>query len=600
MNKEPPTTSIIACQILTNEMVCPFKSEYAKIHIWNPSKHLKNGGGRTSYPLQEDTDVSIDGFNIRVKHGNISIRKRPSDCDEEGDYPIQLSGVNNTEITQNKLSVKVKDDSDVMHLDITPFTNASDAKNYTQIVCTGHHQCGTVVVDLQLQIQGFGTYYQPMECSRTNPDGKILDNYGYACTHIMTTEIFNRIENLTCKPTVESLEGTKTHSIAQQSIDVISATRYKFELDQGKPSTLKWNVNIPPLTNISLLQTENNGVIHQNESVQHERVQLFIRIEYHVAKLQVSFNPVTCIDNGTLELHFQNGDKQRKEIEVNGMSTFKACPEYLKVSVGDELKLSFLSCVPDDVSRYTLDLYGIHNRSGFFLRDQAISIDDHSGNFLGYLSLNELSVNYTKRLPITCADHEKAFKMSLQTITGKTIRHFTSLTIVNADRGRYESFTTGGDFREHLPAVVYQRLHLGCRPGNLQLYVNGSFLNGPYRLTEATYSGEKIFNESFTFPNLTMADHGTTVSLHVSFIDDEGSPRYLSSTQEIRVLPDTFCKGRQHGCNFNHPYNANMYVACGEGLIADLLKCPYELVFVESNCEGQCCPQDETTNCRRP
>ncbi|XP_021349599.1 uncharacterized protein LOC110447933 [Mizuhopecten yessoensis] len=574
-----------ACQFLTNEIICPFEREYKRIDILSPPVYLKNGAGRTSYKLSKGTDIRINGFLIKVTDTDISVRKQPSECAEEGEYPIIFSRENNSQ-SETKLPLKIKDFNDTMQMEIIPFTNTSDNERYVQFICTGYHQCGTVVMDLELQAPVFGTYNTPMECSRTNIDGTVMDKYGYACTLIMGVEMFQRTDNLKCKPTVETLENTKTTSIAQKSIDVNETTRSHFILRKLANETIKWNVNVQTLKDIRHLQTKYNGDFHGNKFDLDDRVKLSISVKGSIATCHVVFSPVTCIDEGPWELHLLNST-QHKEIQVTGTSTITACPSLVNGTVSEKLELKFTSCVPDDVRTYALNLYGKTNRRGSFLKDKSIEVVDQTSYFRAHLHLNELSVIYTKE-PITCADHMMIFMMSLQTKGGDTIQNITSLTNVIAGRDRYKTYSTGGDFRENIPSVVSLRVHLGCRPQNMTIHINGSLLASKYALSEDLSTGEKIFTKSFLFPKLRMQDNGTGVELHLSFNDDEGSRRNLSITQVIRVIPDTFCLGRPHGCNYRHPYNSNMWIACGEGLIAEFGNCQSGLVFVPTSCEGKC------------
>ncbi|XP_021351462.1 uncharacterized protein LOC110449142 isoform X2 [Mizuhopecten yessoensis] len=587
------------CQILPNEIICPFEQGYTRVDILSPPVQLEKGEGRSSYDLEEDMDITVDGFNIRVTNDQITIRKQPSDCPEEGEYPIIFNSENSTQ-REIKLPLKVKDLTDTMQMEITPFTNTSDGKDYVQLVCSGYHKCGTVVVDLELQVPDFGAYNKPMICSRTTGDGKVMDNYGYACTLIMSVKMFQRTENLNCKPTVETLQNVKTTSIAQQSIDVNVTTRSHFILEKGENTTIKWNANAETMIDLRHIQTKHNGFFRANEFDVDDRVKLSTSSKESIATFEVAFRPVTCIDAGTWELHLLNGDKSIKEIQVNGMSTFTDCPSLVNVTVGDGLELKFTYCVPDNVRTYLLNLYGKTSRSGSFLKDKPLQVVDKTTYFWGLLHLNELSVIYKNQLPITCADHMTAFVMSLHTKESDTIQNITSLTNVIVGKGRYHSFSTGGDFRENIQAVINLRLHLGCRPQHMIIHVNGTLLTSKYALTEDRSTGEKIFSKSFSFPKIRMQDNGTGVELYCSLIDDEGSLRNLYITQVIRVIPDTFCKEKPHGCNYRHPYNRNMWVACGEGVIADLRNCQSGLVFVQTNCVGKCCPEDSTINCESP
>ncbi|XP_033759891.1 uncharacterized protein LOC117342036 [Pecten maximus] len=587
-----------ACQRLPNEIICPFKQEYSRIDILNPLVHLENGGGRVSFDLKDGTDIVLQGFNIRVANQKVFVRKQSPDCEEEGEYPVKFidRNVNDTELKESRLLLKVKDWNNAMKMEITPFTNISDNKVYVQIVCSGYHRCGTVVVNIELKLSDYGTSYKPMNCSRTNADGDVFDNYGYACTIFMDVDMFQRTGSLKCKPMVESLEDATADYLSHQSVDVYNSTESHFRLKKGQNATIKWNVNVQKLKDIRQLQTNLNGLYRPSGLATHARFQLFVSIKGYVATCEVRLRPVTCIDVGPWELQMQNGDTQNKRIHVEGLSTFTACPDQITVLVGGQLNLVFHTCIPDGFNTYSVDMCGRTNRSGSIQGNAAIEISDQRSEFRGSLELNELSVTF-KMWHVTCADHMENFNLALGTTGAATSEQFLSFANVI---GRYGRFSTGGDFRENFPSVVNLRIHLGCRPQKLEINVNGSFLADAYNITEDSSTGEKMFSKSFSFPKVSMLDNGTTVALYSSFIDDQGFPKNISIEQDIRVVPENFCQEKPYGCNYRHPYNANMMVACGEGIIAAFRNCQTGLVFSKSSCVGQCCPEGSTTNCQRP
>ncbi|XP_033731216.1 uncharacterized protein LOC117320840 [Pecten maximus] len=246
--------------------------------------------------------------------------------------------------------------------------------------------------------------------------------------------------------------------------------------------------------------------------------------------------PVTYFEDGPWELHMQNVDTRYKRLQEDGLSTFAACPGQITVLVGGELKLEFISYIPDGFNTYYLDIYGTAHDSGLIPEKASLEMF-YGRTYYGVLFyFNELSVTL-KLWQVICADHMKSFSLALGT-TGRTIsEHFHSLPNVI---GRYEGFSSGGDFRENSPAIVNLRIHLGCRPQKLKINVNGSYLAETYNITEDESTGEKMFSKSFSFPKISMIDNGTTVFLHSSFIDDQGFPRNISIEQTIRVVPGIY------------------------------------------------------------
>ncbi|XP_033759494.1 uncharacterized protein LOC117341740 [Pecten maximus] len=314
-------------------------------------------------------------------------------------------------------------------MQITPFTNVSDNKDYVQVVCTGYHRCGTVVVDLELKLTDYGTYYKPMNCSRTNADGEVLDNYGYACTLFMEVDMFQRTGSLKCKPMVESLANATTNSLPQQSVAIYNSTEPYFRLRKGQNTTIKWNVNVQKLGDIRHLQTKLNGLYLPNVVDTDARPQFFVSVKGYVATCEVKLRPVTCIDDGPWEVQMQNGDAQHKRIQVNGLPIFTACPGQRTVIVGEQLHLKFHSCIADGFNTYSIDTYGRAQRSGFIKQNEAIEFSGQRSEFRGSLALNELSVTF-QMWKITCADHKKYFNLTLGTTDEATSEQFLSLADV--------------------------------------------------------------------------------------------------------------------------------------------------------------------------
>lgn len=586
----------------TEEVVCPYTEEYSRVHIWSPRKKFENGDGPVTFDLKHDTDTIVEGYNIQVKNNLIIIRKEPPECADEEDQPITFTKENNTKVDETRLSLKVKDYSDEINIEVTPYTNGTDKEDYVQVTCSGYHRCGTALIELELTKADFGNYYIPLNCTRTNSEGMLLSNYGYVCTYFMTVEIFQRTDKLRCKPTADSLKSTTPHSVQTQSVDVRNSTLSKFSLEKGKNETIKWNVHVKDPLDVHQLQTELNGIFRPNRSSLNGRFHFDVSVVENIATCEVRLTPTSCVDNGKWMLHFQNGDTLDKQFQVDGIPNLTACPEHLTVPLKDnengKLELQFISCIPDAVETYSVDIYGRINKSGLPRTDAVIDIPDQKGiNFQASTDLNELLVTLTMG-KLTCDDHEKKFNMILVSKTGAALQHFTSIASIV---GRYGNSSTGGDFIENKEAVVNLRIHLGCRPQNYKIFINGSHEISPAKLIEDVYTGEKMFSQTFSYPQTSMADDRTTLSLESSFIDDEGKRNTVSAKQEIRIVPETFCEEKNQGCNYQHPYNANKMIACGDKVIAAFRSCQDGLVFVKSSsCVGLCCPEGFTDNCQRP
>ncbi|XP_069104382.1 uncharacterized protein [Argopecten irradians] len=581
------------CIFLHNELVCPLQ-ENTRIEVMVPHSHLETGDGRIVYNLKNDTDVTIQGFNIRVEKNKVYVHKHPYECIEEGEHSVRLLKDNVTQ-REHKLSLHVTDFNDTIMLVTTPYTNATDKKEYVQFTCSGFHQCGEVVMKLELNITDFGTYDKPMNCSRTNSEGEVLPNYGYTCTCSMTAEIFRRTDNLKCKPTVESLQNVKTDPLPQRSVNVTDATKTMHTLEKGQNETIQWNVLLPNPKELPTLETELNRVLHSNQISPNGRIYLSVTVKEHVATYQVKFRPVTCTDNGTWLVQLPNGESLDKEINVTGLSAFTQCPKKIAVTVGQQLNLHFRSCIPDAAKAYFLNLFGRTTLSGNIPKERAIEIADMGTNFRGSIVLNELSVTLEIK-QITCADHGKNFQMMiLGNPTEDTVQQFNSRADII---GRYGATSTGDNFIENRPATVNLWIQLGCRPDNYTIHNRTNAIPSA-NLTEDVHTGEKMFSQTFSFPQMSMADNGTTLYLHSSFIDDEGMKRNVSIQQDILVVSATFCNAKSPGCNYDHPYKASKFIACGHGVVASIGDCPDDLEFVESSCTGQCCPKASTSNCQQ-
>ncbi|KAL5004955.1 hypothetical protein ScPMuIL_018411 [Solemya velum] len=303
--------------------------------------------------------------------------------------------------------------------------------------------------------------------------------------------------------------------------------------------------------------------------------------------------PTWCSDHGALKWTIMSGNKEvERDVDVSVTSPIMRCPSELLYDVGDSGEFECRLCVNASYIQYSINRTKGDTEHMIF-ESEAIEFQE----FRNKTEDNSIFITSEIKNGILILEFEiTAFCINdgqLSLNVGSEFRRNIEIQI--KDSPQAPLFVSSDGLLNNTMSTITCEAKTGCTPHDLVIRQLGSRVNvSIINQTQAEFVEEdELFSRNWKTTSfwdifVTSELHDTTITCEYTYEDSRAGNVTLVTEYKAYVLHEKFCTPEMADCNFAHPYDRTLFLACRGVDKPVVMPCPAGLAFYPGTCFGEC------------